>query len=274
MTPTTGDGDYILGTDDDEVVRLGLQHSVWRPRALDAWQRAGFTAGHTLLDVGCGPGHAAVDLAQVVGPLGQVLALDRSRRFLDALLATACARGLSQLTVQELDLENAELPRIGADGAWCRWVLSFVKQPRDLIARIGGALRAGGALVLHEYFNYAAWRVTPRCRELEEFVGVVMASWRADGGEPDIGLDLPIWLGESGYDVRAVRPFIDVVSSSSPVWRWPETFFYASLSRLVHLSYLAPERARAMAEAFARVKTAPGALMVTPAVLEIIAVRR
>jgi hypothetical protein len=27
--------------------------------------------------------------------------------------------------------------------------------------------------------------------EMEKFVSVVMESWRASGGEPDIGLDLP-----------------------------------------------------------------------------------
>ena len=33
---TTAERDYVLGTHDDEVMRLGLQHRVWRPRALDA----------------------------------------------------------------------------------------------------------------------------------------------------------------------------------------------------------------------------------------------
>ena len=65
----TRDRDYVLGTHDEEIARLGLQHRVWRPRALDAWTRAGFTQGQTLLDVGCGPGHASVDLAELVGPL-------------------------------------------------------------------------------------------------------------------------------------------------------------------------------------------------------------
>ena len=85
MTQTTGERDYVLGTHDEELLRLGLQHRVWRPRALDAWRRAGFTVGQTLIDVGCGPGYAAVDLAEIVGPSGRIIALDRSQRFLAAL---------------------------------------------------------------------------------------------------------------------------------------------------------------------------------------------
>ncbi len=81
--------DYVLGTHDDELIRLGLQHRVWRPRALDVWRRAGFTVGQTLLDVGCGPGYATADLAGIVGDRGQVVAVDRSERFLEVLRAIA-----------------------------------------------------------------------------------------------------------------------------------------------------------------------------------------
>ena len=37
---THAERDYVLGTHDDEIYRLGYQHRVWRPRALDAWARA------------------------------------------------------------------------------------------------------------------------------------------------------------------------------------------------------------------------------------------
>ena len=33
--------DYLLGTRDDEIERLGLQHRVWRPQVLACWRRAG-----------------------------------------------------------------------------------------------------------------------------------------------------------------------------------------------------------------------------------------
>ena len=51
---------YLLGTHDEEIARLGLQHRVWRPRVLDAWRRAGITHGSTVVDAGAGPGRASV----------------------------------------------------------------------------------------------------------------------------------------------------------------------------------------------------------------------
>ena len=58
-----GDGDYLLGTHDDEIARLALQHRVWRPRVLDAWRRAGIGPGDRVIDIGAGPGFASLDLA-------------------------------------------------------------------------------------------------------------------------------------------------------------------------------------------------------------------
>ena len=268
------DRDYVLGTHDDELSRLGLQHRVWRPRALDAWRRGGFTVGQTLLDIGCGPGYASVDLAEIVGPSGRIVAIDRSRRFLDALDATCLQRGLKNITTQEFDLDAAGPPAVGADGAWARWVFAFVKRPRDLLARVGGALKRGGVLVVHEYFDYSTWRMAPRSPEIEEYVRAVMASWRANGGEPDIGLDLPLWLEELGFATKTLHPIIDVVPASNFVWQWPAAFIQVGLPRLVELGHLTAERALAISEALAACEAAPHTLMVTPALLEIIAVRK
>ena len=131
----TTDKDYVLGTHDQEIERLGLQHRVWRPRVTDAWRRAGFTVGQTLLDIGCGPGYATIDLAEIAGREGRAIGIDRSRRFLDAGAAAARARGLANIEWLEQDLDEQDLPALQADGAWSRWVYAFVRDPRALLAR-------------------------------------------------------------------------------------------------------------------------------------------
>ena len=266
--------EYVLGTHDEEIARLALQHRVWRPRALDAWRRAGFTVGQRLLDVGCGPGWASMDLAEIVGPTGRIDAIDRSRRFLDALEATRLERRLENITTHELDLDEADLPMHGADGAWSRWILSFVKRPRDLLARVAGAIRPGGVIVLHEYFEYSTWRFAPRLPDHDKFVRVVMESWRENGGEPDIGLDLAVWLGEMGFEMRTLQPIIDVLTPADYAWQWPKAFLDVGVRRLVDLGRLSEAGARSLSSAFAAAEAVPRTLMVTPAVLEIIAVRR
>ena len=266
--------DYVLGTHDDEVARLGLQHRIWRPRASAAWRRAGFTVGQTVLDVGCGPGYAALDLAEIVGRKGRVVAVDRSRRFLDVLENAARQRGIGHLEAHELDLDEAPLPAVAADGAWVRWVLSFVRKPRPLLERLHHALRPGGTLVLHEYVHYASWLMAPRSRELEAFVGLVIESWRANGGEPDVGLDLPRWLTELDFAIEHIEPIVEVVGPGDYLWQWPIAFIEIGMRRLVDLGLVTEARANEMTQKILADAATPGTWFVTPTVVEIVARRR
>ena len=81
---------------EEESARLGLQHRVWRPVVLDCWQRAGITVGKRVSDVERGPGYATVDLAQIVGPHGEVIALERSQTFIRAMESSCRARSLRE----------------------------------------------------------------------------------------------------------------------------------------------------------------------------------
>src|SRR5256885_6535274 len=100
----TTERDYVLGTHDEELERLGLQHRVWRSIVLNCWQRAGITVGKRVLDIGAGPGYAALDLAEIVGPTGQIVAVERSGNFVAAMRETCRARGITNLKAHELDL--------------------------------------------------------------------------------------------------------------------------------------------------------------------------
>ena len=268
---TTIERDYVLGTHDEEVERLGLQHQVWRARTLDAWRSAGFTRGQTILDVGCGPGWAAMDLAGIVGRNGRVIAFDRSQRFLDVLRERRDTANARQIEIVELDLDGGALPDANADGAWLRWVLAFVRDPRALLSKVARALRPGGTVVIHEYFDYATWRVVPRSEAFESFVSTVMRSWRDAGGEPDIGLSLPGWLNDLGFDVR-LSPIVELFRPGDFGWQWPDAFVRVGASRLVDLGYMDrgdAERVLADVESAERER----GFFIAPSVLEVIATK-
>ena len=101
--------------------------------ALDCWSRAGITAGSKVIDVGAGPGYATVDLAEIVGPTGRILAIERSARFLEVAKQACAMRGLTNVQFRQADLMEEPLGQPGADVAWCRWVASFVASPEKLI---------------------------------------------------------------------------------------------------------------------------------------------
>jgi ubiquinone/menaquinone biosynthesis C-methylase UbiE len=271
MDNASAELDYVLGTHDDELNRLGLQHRVWRPRALEAWRRAGFTVGQTILDAGCGPGYASLDLAGIVGPAGRVVAVDRSARFLDALRRSAAREQIAHVTTHLADLDVDELPDVQVDGAWVRWVFAFVRDPRALLRRVVARLRPGGRLVIHEYFDYTTWRFLQRSPIFEDFVAQVMKSWRESGGEPEIGRELPGWLEDLGLTITSLNPIVEIVGPESFVWQWPKTFVEVGVQRLTDLGEITGSRAEEIRREFAARESAPDARIVTPAVLEIIA---
>src|ERR1043166_10222722 len=108
--------DYVLGTHEAELERLGVQHRAWRSVVLDCWQKAGITAGSKVLDVGAGPGYATVDLSEIVGPSGKVVAVERSTNFVSAI--KRATKSLSNVEVHELDLMKDDLPAGPFDFAW------------------------------------------------------------------------------------------------------------------------------------------------------------
>ena len=258
-------GDYVLGTAADEFERLGLQHRVWRERMLDAWRRARIGPGQTVLDIGAGPGWASADLAEIVGPAGRVIALDRSESFLAALRG----RCLSNVEVRAHDVSGAPFGEALADAAWCRWVLSFVEAPERTVGHIARALKPGGVAVFHEYADYGAWRMMPPDPEQERFRTLVVQSWRDAGGEPDVAMRLPEWLEAAGLDVVEVRPLIEIVGRRDFSWQWPAAFMAVGARRLAALGYVSAEEAERLGTVLDRAPST--ARMVTPLVAELIA---
>lgn len=265
--------EYVLGTADDEIQRLKLQHVVWRPEATTAWQTAKFRRGQTLLDVGCGPGHATMDLADIVGPDGQILAIDQSQRFLDFLAQTNRVRRIENVRIVNHDLATYDFAGIEADGAWLRWVLAFVPHPERVVERLAGAIKPGGRVAIHEYYEYETWKFIPRSENHERFVAAVVKSWRATGGEPNIGVALPALLESNGFVVESTRTITNVLSPDDQRWSWPITFVATGTQRMVELGYLTSEEAAATRRDM-DTATRTGARMVTPGLAEIIARKR
>lgn len=264
-------GDYILGTGDEEIERLGLQHRIWRPTMLECWREAGINLGQRIIDVGAGPGYAAIDLAEIVGSDGTIVAVERSPKFVQALERTARARRLTQLRVHESDLMEAELPGGEYDFSWCRWVASFVSDAGLLVRKIAAALRPGGNAIFHEYAHYTTWRFAPRQPLLEDFTRKVAASWRESVGEPDIAYSLLPLLASYGFSLRWVKPRLFCARPADYFWQWPASFIDVGTARLTEIGVMSADEARAVREEFATVSRNAEAFLLTPLVFEIVA---
>lgn len=262
---------YFLGTHDEELLRLGLQHRVWREAVLDCWRVAGIGAGARVLDIGAGPGYAAADLAEIVGPSGEVVAVERSGRFVEAGRGMLAQHGFSQARYHEIDLMTDALPGGGYDFAWCRWVACFVSSPALLVDKIAAALRPGGRAIFHEYLLYGTFSFAPPRPRQREFAEQVMKGWRATGGEPDIAQPVQKLLEQRGFAIRAAIPRIYALRPSDEMWQWPASFIRIHLEQQTALGAIDKSWAASMLAEFEAAASDPASILVTPLVLQIVA---
>ncbi len=263
------DRDYVLGTEDDEIARLGLQHRVWRERALACWDRAGVTAGLDVLDVGAGPGFASLDLSDLVGASGSITALERSSRFIESGIARTGGR----VDFRQTDLVLDPLPDKFFDVAWCRWVMSFVSDPALCIAKVAEKLKPGGRFALQEYWDYSTWQFLPDPECMQAFVSETMRSWREAGGEPDIAKTLPGMLNRAGLEVRHVRPICFAMRPSDHDWQWPAAFTRSHVPKFAAAGSISPDTAQELLAHLERAEANPESILMSPVVLEIIAIK-
>src|SRR5215469_16003467 len=89
------------GTGEDEVARFEAQGRAIAPATRMIFAEAGIRPGMRVLDLGCGAGDVAFVTADLVGPDGCVVGVDRSPDALARARLRAVQRGLAQVRFVE-----------------------------------------------------------------------------------------------------------------------------------------------------------------------------
>lgn len=272
-----GNTPYVLGTGDDELQRLALQHRLWSDALHAACRRAGLRVGQRVLDVGCGPGFASFDLAQLVTSQGQVLAVDESQPFLDHLAAEAERRHLPQLSGRCGDVQ-ALAALVGDvapfDFAYARWVLCFVPDPAAVVAGLAQVVRPGGHVVVHDYFNYRAMTLAPRSEYHDRAVAATAAAWAARGGDSDVVGRLPRLLDAAGFDVESIDVHQRVARGDDTMFGWLDTWWHTFVPKLVAMGRLSAADGDGLLAELAAMRGDGLRFAMCPPVWEVVARRR
>jgi len=202
----------VVGTSDEEMGRLLRQHALFRPACERAWHRAGLTAGMRVLDVGAGPGAAALDLAARVGRDGAVVALERNRRFLAHCQAGAEAAELPQLSVWQGDVLHDPLPDGPFDLIWCRWVAVFLEDGARLLERLVPLMAPGGRILFLETVDWSTLAFHSGDPAADQavagFARGVHRAIAASCGDPVLARRLPSLLVAHGLDLEVLEPLV------------------------------------------------------------------
>lgn len=186
LLPTTPT--YSLGSHHQERQRLAYQASLL-DQITDRFLRgAGLGAGMRVLDVGCGLGDVAMLAARILGPRGEVIAIDRDPTMLAAAEERAERARLSVQFVQA-DVTNLDLGELRVDAAVGRLILMHVPDPVAVVRAADAHVRRGGIVAFQE-FTTSATRVHPALPRTQAALDRITETFELVGADSHAGDNL------------------------------------------------------------------------------------
>jgi SAM-dependent methyltransferase len=120
------------------------------PLGLRAIEASGVGSGDVVLDIGCGAGQTLLQLAEQVGPDGQVIGVDVAPLLLE--IAKRRTQPLSQVRLMLADAQSLDLPSESADAVFSRFGVMTFDDPVAAFANFRRILKPSGVLA------FCCWR--------------------------------------------------------------------------------------------------------------------
>jgi len=145
---------YVLGATGREHERLIRQARIFNPFTERLFRSAGISPGRRVLDIGSGVGDVAMLVAELVGPTGEVVGVERDANTLVAARSRVAAAKLRNVSFVETDVGHvaSELNGKPFDAVVGRLILFFVPDPGAVLRSLAKLVRPGGIIAIQECY--------------------------------------------------------------------------------------------------------------------------
>lgn len=265
------ENEYFLGTHRAELERLAFQSRAWQAQTHRLWDRMGIEPGSKVLDLGCGPGFCTLELAERVGPDGELAAVDLSERFLEVLRARLEKHRIRNVRTLLLDVAREPLPDGGFDYVFARWLHQYVDNLDDVVGRTVGCLKPGGKVGYLEVYNYRGVSFAPESEVFNLVTDRLMQFYADNGRNVNAGGHLPAALARSGARIESVENASPVARRADIHWEWYRQFSFSMLPRLVEAGLIDAGVRAAYEAAWGAYSGIEGAFLSVPSHVAIVA---
>jgi len=192
---------YIIRGGVEGKKRLEVLARVLWPTTSRLLEEAGLTEGMTCLDLGCGGGDVALQLAALVGAKGSVVGLDMDEVKLDMAQQSAMRLGLANVQFRKSNVQDW-MEESQYDCIYSRFLLTHLPDPLSVLQQMLRATRTGGIAIVED-IDFGGNFCHPPCAGFDAYVRLYRAAAARQEADADIGPKLYGMFLDTGW--RNVR---------------------------------------------------------------------
>ena len=200
--PATGSApktsDYAMGSTDRERQRLMRQGAVLRGFLASAFRAAGIGPGMRVLDLGCGVGDVAMLAADLAGPTGSVVGIDRDAASVAWASKRVAEAGYANIRFQTTEFQDFADPQ-PFDALVGRFILLYLPDPTATLRHLSQRLRPGAVIAFMEPDFTVDSSVFPEMPEFRDCGRWISEALRHSGARIDMGMRLYATYRDAGF---------------------------------------------------------------------------
>jgi ubiquinone/menaquinone biosynthesis C-methylase UbiE len=211
---------YVLGYSDTEHRRLQAQARLLQPWTEHFLTSGGLREGMVVLDVGSGAGDVTMAAADIVGPAGRVIGIDRDAGSVERATRRAQEAGYAGRVEFRVDTLDDFRTDIMFDAIVGRYILLYLPAPASALRRLASMLRTGSVAIFHEIDLTETHPTWPVCDAWDDSYRLLAAVYRGAGATPDFGRRIHRTFLDAGLPAPDIESITPVGGPDSMVVDW------------------------------------------------------
>lgn len=211
---------YIFEDRAVEEDRLVAQGRIFDPLTRRVLREAGLVPGMRVLDLGSGAGNVAMIAAELVGPQGAVVGIERDPEAVERARRLVEKSGFSNIEFRVGNVQTLEGVEAGFDAVTGRLILMYLADPVAAIRTAAERVKPGGIVCMNEADLAYIW-ACPQTPLWEQVRGWFLDTLGKARVEARMGLSLFSAFSAAGLpDPQLILEALVGGGPDAPAWGW------------------------------------------------------